>query len=153
MDIEAEFEYQHGELRSRWLRTSGRANVFWLLVGLAGLVIAFATRGLTVAHLALLAISALLFATIAQTVGRKIRALSSAEPMSLRFTEAGLSWRNQFVSHQVRWPAVRRVRRERGWLVFEGTRSVGDVAFPMRALSEVQLEQLTAWLTTQKLMR
>ncbi|MEY9872330.1 hypothetical protein ABH931_001804 [Streptacidiphilus sp. MAP12-33] len=153
MDIEAEFEYQHGERRARWLRTAAWIPAFWIAVGLAGLVVAFGAKGMTTAHLTLLALSALLVGTHVQAVVRRVRLLSSGEPLSLRFTEAGLSWRNQFVSHQVRWPAVRRVRRDHGWLIFEGTRSVGNVSFPMRALSEVQLEQLTAWLTAQRLMR
>ncbi|MEY9847537.1 YcxB family protein [Streptacidiphilus sp. MAP5-3] len=153
MDIEADFAYARGELRSRWLRTRAWINLLWLLCGLAGLVIALASHPASVSHLALLAISVMLLSVHGQIVGHKLRSLTTSNEMSLRFTDAGLSWRNQFVSHQIRWPAVRRVRRTGGWLVFEGTRSVGDVAFPARALSEVQIEELIQWLTAQKLMR
>jgi hypothetical protein len=153
MDIEAEFEYARGEMRSYWLRSRAWVNVLWLLLGLAGLVIALASHPASASHLALALISVLLLFMHGQIVGRKLRTLSTSSELSLRFTDAGLSWRNQFVSHQVRWPAVRRVRRSGEWLIFEGTRSVGDVVFPARALSEVQIEQLTSWLTAQKLMR
>ncbi|WP_037608333.1 YcxB family protein [Streptacidiphilus rugosus] len=153
MDIEADFEYARGELRSHWLRTRAWVHALWLSLGLAGLVIALASHPVSASHGFLAALSLLLLGTHGQSLERRLRQLNTSTELSLRFTDVGLSWRNQFVSHQVRWPAVRRVRRSRGWLVFEGTRGVDDVVFPARALSEVQIEELTKWLTAQKLMR
>ncbi|MEZ0065083.1 hypothetical protein ABIA32_001071 [Streptacidiphilus sp. MAP12-20] len=153
MDIEAEFEYARGELRGYWLRTTAWINALWLLLGLGGLVVALAAHPLSASHLTLALLSLLLLGSHGLAVERRLRNLNTGTELSLRFTELGLSWRNQFVSHQIRWPAVRRVRRTRGWLVFEGTRSVGNVAFPARSLSEVQIEELTKWLIAQKLLR
>ena len=154
MDIEAEFEYQHGEARRYWLRTQGVYAVAGLAVGLTAVVIAALPGAAHAARATLLLVGLLLLGWTVYGVRWVLRNLPRpGSTTNLRFTDVGLSLRDQFQSTQIRWPAVRRVQLRRGWLVVEGTQTVRTRALPARALSEVQLEELRSWLTAQKLMR
>jgi hypothetical protein len=154
MDIEAEFEYQHGEARRYWLRNQGVYVVVGLLVGLTAVVVAVLPGAAHPARATLALVGVLLLAWTVYGVRYAMRNLPRpGATTNLRFTDVGLSLRDQFQSTQIRWPAVRRVQLRRGWLVVEGTQTVRTRAIPARALSEVQLEELQGWLTAQKLMR
>ena len=154
MDIEAEFEYQHGEARRYWLRSHGLYAVAGLLVGLTSVAVAVLPGAAHPARVTLALVGVLALAWTVYGTRYALRNLPRpGATTNLRFTDVGLSMRDQFQSTQVRWPAVRRVLLRRGWLVVEGTQTVRTRVIPARALSEVQLEELREWLTAQKLMR
>jgi hypothetical protein len=154
MDIEAEFEYQHGEARRYWLRSQGGYAVAGLLVGLTSVVVAVLPGAAHPARITHALVGVLTLGWTVYGVRYDLRNLPRpGATTNLRFTDVGLSMRDKFQSTQVRWPAVRRVQLRRGWLVVEGTQTVSDRAVPARALSEVQLEELRSWLTAKKLMR
>lgn len=154
MDIEAEFEYQHGEARRYWLRSHGVYALAGLLVGLTSVAVALLPAAARPARVTLALVGVLALAWTVYGVRYALRNLPRpGASTNIRFTDVGLSMRDQFQSTQVRWPAVRRVLLRRGWLVVEGTQTVRTRVIPARALSEVQLEELREWLTAQKLMR
>ncbi|WP_042412911.1 YcxB family protein [Streptacidiphilus anmyonensis] len=154
MDIEVEFEYQRGEARRYWLRQQGVYALAALLVGLTSVVVAALPGAAHPARGTLALVGLLCLAWTVYGIRYALRNLPRpGSTTSLRFTDVGLSMRDQFQSTQIRWPAVRRVQLRRGWLLLEGTQTVRNRAIPARALSEVQLEELQGWLTAQKLMR